>query len=389
MRIIIVVTHLLGAGHLRRSLNLAQAYASAGHAVSLVSGGVPVPQFPSLGVAIEQLPPVRSDGVQFKRLLTSAGTPVTDEYLHARRSLLLDLVSRIEPDVIITELYPFGRRSLSQEFQALLQAAIGLPKRPVILSSVRDILSAPSSTKKALETEQIVDSFYDAVLVHSDPDTTPLNLSWPVSEQLSDKLRYTGFVSEQMPVTQVAKNGSNEIVVSAGGGPVGTRLFEAAIAAASLCGELTLCKELTWRILVGGNDAASEVDRLAALGSMIPAVIVEPVRTDFRQLLQQAVCSVSLCGYNTAVDLLQTGTPGVLVPFDDGGETEQRIRAQSLSRHSAYSTVFVENLSAQHLIQAIGEVRNAGRYSPNTRQFDGAAETVRITTDIIREKAEN
>lgn len=388
MRIIIVVTHLLGAGHLRRSLNLAQAYARAGHEVSLVSGGVPVPQFPSLGVAIVQLPPVRSDGVQFKRLLTQDGSVVTDEYLGSRRSILLDLVRRFEPDVIITELYPFGRRSLRLEFQALLKTAIGLPKRPVILSSVRDILSAPSSAKKALETEQIVDNFYDAVLVHSDPEVTLLNVSWPVSNQLSDKLRYTGFVSQRMPVTLAANRRGTEVVVSAGGGPVGGRLFEVAIAAASLCCELALSRELTWRILVGGKDAVSEVNRLTALSATVPGVVIESVRPDFRQLLQQAACSVSLCGYNTAVDLLQTGTPGVLVPFDDGGETEQGLRARSMSRHSAYSIVFAVNLSAQSLIQAIGEVRSAGGYSPNSLQFDGAAETVRMTEDLVGKRAD-
>ena len=45
MRVAIVVTHLLGAGHLRRAINLAQAFSDAGHVATVISGGVPVSQF--------------------------------------------------------------------------------------------------------------------------------------------------------------------------------------------------------------------------------------------------------------------------------------------------------------------------------------------------------
>ena len=54
-------------------------------------------------------------------------------------------------------------------------------------------------------------------------------------------------------------------------------------------------------------------------------------------LFQRSRCAVPMCGYNTAIDLLLTGTPGVLVPFDAGGEQEQTLRARSLSERSAYT----------------------------------------------------
>jgi len=45
-------------------------------------------------------------------------------------------------------------------------------------------------------------------------------------------------------------------------------------------------------------------------------------------MLYHAAASVSLCGYNTALDILQAGTPAVFVPFDDGSEVEQGLRAR-------------------------------------------------------------
>ena len=57
---------------------------------------------------------------------------------------------------------------------------------------------------------------------------------------------------------------------------------------------------------------------------------VERARPDFRRLLARAAVSVSQAGYNTVVDLLRTGVRAVLVPFEAGRETEQRLRAECL-----------------------------------------------------------
>ncbi|HBR43215.1 MAG TPA: glycosyltransferase, partial [Sulfitobacter sp.] len=43
MKVSIVVTHLLGTGHLARALTLGRAYGAAGHDVQVVSGGMPAP----------------------------------------------------------------------------------------------------------------------------------------------------------------------------------------------------------------------------------------------------------------------------------------------------------------------------------------------------------
>ncbi|MBX2885879.1 MAG: hypothetical protein KTR32_38335 [Granulosicoccus sp.] len=378
MRILIVVTHLLGAGHLRRSLNLAQAFQRADHEVALVSGGIPIPQFRADGVSVLQLPPVQSDGVSFQRLLKADGHVVTKGYLESRKTRLIELLGKQSPDILITELFPFGRRILKAEFEDLLYNASLLTDKPIVLASIRDILSSPSTTAKAMETDRLVHKYYDAVLVHSDQNTTALDLSWPVTTEMSGKLRYTGYVSQPLSETCTTSGGPKEVVVSAGGGSVGGRLYEVALAAASLT------KKLSWRILVGGSNAETEIKRLKAKFPSSHAVTIEPAREDFRQLLLNAECSVSMCGYNTAVDLLQTGTPGVLVPFDAGGETEQRLRADSLSERMAYKTILSHELTPEILIQSIEDVRRVGRFQSSQVKFDGAAESVRIAEELVR-----
>ena len=84
MKVVIAVTHLLGTGHLSRALTLARAFSAAGHEATVMTGGMPVTQLDTSGTTLFQLPALRSDGVNFTRLLTSA-SEVADETFLAQR----------------------------------------------------------------------------------------------------------------------------------------------------------------------------------------------------------------------------------------------------------------------------------------------------------------
>ena len=373
MRVLIVVTHLLGTGHLARALTLARAYLAAGHEIRVASGGIPASHLQDATVPLVQLPPLRSDGVDFSTLLDESGA-VADADLHARRrQMLTDLVATWRPDVIITELFPFGRRTLSGEFLGLLDATRALAKRPLICASVRDILAPPSKPAKAARTEEIVSHFYDAVLVHADPDTITLDRSWPVSPTLAPYLRYTGFVAAPPAEPHPEGAGTGEVLVSAGGGSVGAPLFDAALKAAR-------SSALHWRLLVGGRSAEEDTAELNRQAP--PNLRAEPANPAFRSMLYHAAASVSMCGYNTALDILQAGTPAVFVPFDSGGETEQGLRAAALARLDGIATLRTAELSADRLLSALDNVMTAPRRPRQTRGLHGAEETVRITREL-------
>lgn len=366
MRVTIVVTHLLGTGHLSRALTLGRAFLAAGDTVTVISGGTPVPHFDSSGMTLVQLPPLQSDGTDFSNLLTGTGTRADDEYHAMRNASLQEHAERSEPDVLITELFPFGRRSLKSEFQALLEAAAARSSRPLILCSIRDILAPPSKPAKIAFADTCVAQFYDGVLVHSDPDVVPLERSWPVSDLLRAKLHYTGFVAP--PAPQMTQAPSGDVIVSAGGGTVGDSVFAAACAAAARD------TARHWRMMVGGDAA-----RRAAWADQAPSnMTVEAPRPDFRDVLTGAAASVSMCGYNTALDVLQTGVPAVVIPFDDGGEVEQTLRAEALAALPGIAVIPQAELESDRLAAALAEVTKAQRPQPRTTGMNGAHQTVRI-----------
>jgi predicted glycosyltransferase len=373
LRVLIAVTHLLGAGHLTRAAALARAFAQAGHATTLVSGGGPARPAALDGIAFVQLPPVRINGTEFKTLLDEDGAPIHNFRLAERRILLLETLRAFRPDIVITELFPFGRRVLADEFMTLLQEAQSSSPRPLVLCSIRDILASPSKPERIEEAHgRILDS-YDAVLVHGDPQIVPLEATWPVDERIRPLIRYTGYVDENPePLEQGDREG---IVVSGGSSAASLPLYHAAIAAAQ---EIT---DRSWRILIGRGVAEAD---FAALRESAPAhVTVERARPDFRTLLTRAELSISQAGYNTVVDLLRCNVQAVLVPFEAGHETEQRLRAERLKALGLAEIVPEADLSPRRLAEAVGRSLSRQLPLPPRIALDGARESVAIAENLV------
>src|SRR5205085_1567169 len=108
-----------------------------------------------------------------------AGVRVDADRLDRRRRMLLEAFRSVQPDVVVTELFPFGRRILAGEFMALVDAARAFAPRPLIVASVRDILACPTKSERIEETHRRIGELYDAVLVHGDPNLVSLERSWP------------------------------------------------------------------------------------------------------------------------------------------------------------------------------------------------------------------
>lgn len=372
LRILIAVTHLLGAGHLTRAAALARAFAQAGHETVLVSGGTPI-ALPALGdVRFVQLPPVRTIGTDFRTLLDETGAPIADDRLSERRALLVETVTSARPHVIVTELFPFGRRVLAEEFDALLEAAHASVPRPLVLSSIRDILVAPTKPGRIAETHRRLARFYDGVLVHGDPVLASLDASWPVDDPLREMLHYTGYVDEGPEAKAVGTR--TGIVVSGGSSAASLPLYGAALDAAHDIADRP------WRILVGRGVADADMAGLAQRAA--PHVTVERARPDFRSLLCRADLSISQAGYNTCVDLLRTGVRALLVPFEAGRETEQRLRAERLKTLGLADLISEEGLTGESLAAATRKSLATPLPAPTSLSLDGARRSVAIVENL-------
>ncbi len=371
--ILFYVQHLLGIGHLRRAAVITKAAAEAGLSVLLVSGGRPVPGLEIGGAAFAQLPPLRAADATFSALVDENGQPVDDTWRGARRDHLLAVFEAASPRILLTEMFPFGRRLLRFELMPLLEAARAARPRPLVVSSVRDVINRESNPVKTAWILDTLRDNFDRVLVHGDPSFLTLEASLPEAGEIAHMLDYTGYVALQLPAPATdTDRQAGEVLVSIGGGAVGDPLIKAALAARPS----SRLKARPWRILAGHNLPEDRFQHYR--GRAEAGVVIERARPDFPALLARAALSISQGGYNTMVEVLGTGVPSVVVPFSGEGENEQALRASVLAERDLVTVVEEATLDGPALAAGIdlALARHQGRSRPRAiPALDGAART--------------
>ncbi len=376
MHVLIWVQHLLGTGHFKRAAHLASAIAADGLPVTLVTGGPPLDWQPPPGVELVQLPPIQARDRDFSALVDLEGRPIDDVFWAKRRAKLMAVFSRTRPRLVITEMFPFGRRAFQRELLRLLEVAAGFRPKPWILCSVRDILVHKSSQERYAWMRDMVLTHYDRVLVHTDPKLVPFGLTFPHVEAIASRLVSTGYVTASPPPPR-QMNGPPEVLVSTGGGRVGAKLLQAAIGARNH----TRVARSPWRLIAGINAAPSTMETLR--NELPKGVYLEQHRADFPALMANCLLSVSQAGYNTVVEGLRLGRRMVLVPFESGLETEQRVRAERLNSLGLAQTVRELTLSSGSLAKAIDAALELPEPKPATYDLDGMARTVRVVRELL------
>ena len=363
--ILVYVQHLLGTGHLHRTALITTELADNGFAVTVVSGGVA--ELNDFGKAtVIQLPAIKTDSA-FTDLFDEYDNPITDGFKRSRADRLLQIFNDALPDLVLIETYPFGRRQMRFELlpllQAIKQSAIkqNKPARPIVACSIRDVIQPKSGHKRIQEILDVLDQYFDTIFVHGDRSFIEFDRTFPAAVSLKDKLVYTGYVTKPLASAMKPTRNTKSVLVSAGGGAVGQKLYQAAIGAS----QLARGQEYNWHILVGGN--VSEVDfgamqtRQARQSDNLK---IKRNRNDFIDLLGQCSVSVSQGGYNTMMDILVTNTPAVIIPFEgrseQAPEQEQLIRARAFEKNNIATLLREKNLIASALLTAIVDCENSG-----------------------------
>lgn len=375
-RVLFVVQHLLGIGHLRRAAILARGLAEAGFDVLLVSGGPPVPAVELGRARFHQLPPVRAVDNSVKSLVDASGAELDDHFRSDRGRRLVALLCAEAPDIVMTELYPFGRTQMRWAFDPLMEAMHSGGARPLVVASLRDLLGRPSRAARTKEMLGAFERWFDLALIHGDPTLVSFARTFPAWPRLADRAVHTGYVVDRTDwPDRLDEAPDAEVLVSAGGGAVGAPLLAAALAARPL----TRLANRRWRLLAGANLPDAELAALRRDAG--PGIVIERHRTDFPHLLAGACVSISQAGYNTAIETLCLARRAVLVPFAEGAQTEQAARAAALAERGFVEVADPASLTPQTLAAAVDRAWAAPALSGRAQcDIDGVARTAELLT---------
>ena len=377
MKIIQYCQHVLGIGHLYRSLEICRALSD--HEVVLVTGGPRVDAKLPDHVREVRLPDLQMNQ-EFKGLFSSRKGSTLEQIKADRQKSLLTLFERENPDIFLVELYPFGRKAFRFELDPVLEE-INSKKPPScgVVCSVRDILvEKEDQVKHETRVVKTLNNYFDAVLVHADPNLAQLNETFDQYEEIEIPVVYTGYIAPR-PKTDAAQKkrrrlniGDDELLIigSAGGGNVGAPLLAAAVQAFN---QLKVEKTCYLKVFTGPFLERADFDNLKKMAG--PKVQIEQFTSDFLAYLAAADLSISMGGYNTTMNILATGVTALVWPFAQN--REQRLRSGRLAKAGLLKVLEDDDLHPERLAGFMDEMLAAPNCRSGNFNLDGAFNTAK------------
>lgn len=377
MKILIYCQHVLGIGHLFRTVEICKALTK--HDVILVTGGPRVVKILPGNVREIRLPELQMDP-HFKDLLSTDPHATLERVKEERQVRLFALFKKETPDLFMVELYPFGRKAFRFELDPVLEAIKKhrLPDCGVVCS-LRDILvEKEKQDKHDSRAVLMLNDYFDAVLVHSDPKLIKIEETFLHVDKIDIPVVYTGFIAPKPePNCRTAMRKQLEIsaddrfiVASAGSGSVGAPLLESVIKAFR---QLDIGYSKKMRVYTGPFMEKSEVDHLKALA--VAGITIESFTADFLSYLCAADLSISLAGYNTTMDILAARVPALVWPFSEN--REQRLRAERFADLGALRVLDDEDIRPERMVAIMAQTLAAPPRMTAAVDLDGAGNTAK------------
>ena len=377
MKIIFYCQHVLGIGHLFRALEICEALKR--HEVLLISGGPRIETIIPKHVKVVRLPELQMDS-GFKGLYSPQPNISLEQIKAQRQKDLLALFEKEKPDLFLVELYPFGRKAFRFELDPLLAAIRSQKTSPCrVVCSVRDILVEKEDQQKhegrAVYT---LNRYFDAVLVHSDPNLIKFEETFSRRAEIRIPLFYTGYIAKKPPgnARQLIRSRLEiedkdlMIVASAGGGSVGKPLLESALRAFQ---KFKVDSSARLYVYTGPYIDSQDFAYLQSLANQ--KIKVEKFTSDFLAYLAAADLSISMGGYNTSMNLLACGVPALVWPF--GLNREQRLRAQRLAERGALKILNEQDLQHDRLARIMAQTLSEVHPGILDIDLEGVANTAR------------
>lgn len=380
-KIMFYCQHIVGMGHLIRTTEIIRGLVSD-FQVCLINGGEIIDEFPlPASVEVINIPAIKTDA-QWKKLQPVDNSLSLEEVKLKRTEKISNVFERFKPDILILELFPFGRRRFSFELIPLLEKAKIAGTK--IVSSLRDIVVNQNDRLRHEEKVcNLIDRYFDLLLVHGDPQFIRLEEIFDRVKDLNCEVFYTGYVTQSLSPSTPRNLQKPLILATVGGGRFGHDLLECVVKTASF-----LKDKIPHQIQVFTGPFMSEkvFNELQDLAVSQTNLKLERYTPELLNYMQQADLSISMCGYNTTMNVLNTGVRAMMMAFTESDDREQAIRLQKLAELGLAKVINPEDLQPEKFAT---QIINSLQQQPVKSKFDfnGVKNTATCLQNLVREKA--
>ncbi len=362
-----------GLGHIRRTMAIASHLLGPGINILILTGSPIAGRFSFA----EQIDFVRIPGMIKK---------TNDEYLplsikinarHAldiRKNIITATAKTFQPHLFIVDKEPLG---LKKEVLPTLQWLRRCRPETRSILGLRDIMDDAETVKRDWREKKVYDhleNLYSEIWIYGIQDFYDPIVEYDVSETISRKMHFTGYIPRKIPgkdaVNKVKreiglKDSEKLVVVTTGGGGDGYRVMDNYLGAIeSLSGAPPFKSVLITGPFMPKNERRDVFKRARQLG----------MRTyhfyrQMEKIFAAADIVVSMGGYNTLCEILGQGSISLVIPRETPRK-EQIIRARAFARQNLVDYIPWGEFTAERLREKLfAMLENPEPYHEAISQF--------------------
>ena len=338
MRIAIYYNYLSGIGHNLFVYSIAMQIKRKmpDSELLIICGGKRIRgfKFPQ-GAKILYLLSLEAESGLFNGLRGPTGMAL-DSVKGIRARKLFKIVSEFKPDIFITEHFPFGRHNFNFEILPTLRLIKKKMRHTLVLSSLSVLGARTEREKRQKFVFNIINKYYDYILIHTDEGITKLDEDYSFVGAIKDKVIYTGYLnyrfSDLNKTNRIKKNLSSIgnkklIVVNVGGGRDGHQIINKVIKSEKYLNQGK--KKYFFMIFSGPNLSKDSYFEIQKLTKDNPLILLKRFCFDISPIIGLADLSISMGGYNAAMDMLITKKPTIFFPRLTDPEQTNRLKKLS------------------------------------------------------------
>ncbi len=375
-KIVFHCQYVYGIGHFVRTVELARGL-SKYFSVYILNGGERVPNFDiSSEINIIQLPAIYKDeNANFLSPIDSNYS--IDECFLIRQNIIYEAINNLKPEILITEHFPFGLLFKNEVLDLITRVKLLTPNAKIVCS-VRDIIESARGSKYDKITLELLNKWYDMVLIHSDENYYHLKNSFSKFNEILVKHFHTGYIVNVNNSNVKTDNVKPIILASIAGGRLGKELLSLLISS-----HVLLNQTIKHKLVLFTGAFESNIEKLKDEIRELNSNDIELYSFDRKSYLNyfsKADLVISLGGYNSIIESISNHKKLLVYKreFTQGNE-EQDLRIKLFNELGLLDVIYKEDLDNVNIVDLIIKSLN----SEVVKNVNINVKGVEFSTDLI------
>lgn len=382
LRVLLYSHDSVGLGHLRRNLAIAREI-SANYprsSILIVTGSPCATQFKlPANTDLLKIPSVSKDGQGQYVSRGSSGS--LEKAIKFRSDMILEAFHSFEPTLIIMDHQLTGLKG-----EALRMLREAKENGVLTIYGSRDIKDSPDAVKHNwdnADSRWALSEGYDRVCVYGMLDVFDPRVAYAPLLDKVKQLEFTGYLvpSYTKPVKPPISSRRKKVLVTFGGGSDGVERAQRYLQALALA-------PVTWdsHIITGplmDDKMKRSLREQAKKIQPIGAITIQKFHKNIPALLRKVDAVVSMAGYNSCMEILQSGVPAVLLPRSFPRK-EQLMRASLMAKRGWVAVLPEADLDPQSLLTAVETALASPRRNQSPADLNGLGRLCEVIHELLQ-----